>query len=113
MSDSRKPTDTVSDAEPTCPEPSAANPWRVELCWTPDQNSSHVSVYPSRAPLYAVWGLLNSGETLLAVAGEHGLTEEQVRVLDLLRREVAVDPRAYGIHADPPGSGSQTGGGAE
>lgn len=74
-------------------DPTASNPWTVTLCWTPEQNCGQVAVFPSRAPLSAVWGLLTAGEPPEVAAAEHGLTVQQVRVLDELRRHVAeVEP---------------------
>lgn len=68
-------------------DPSASEPWTVTLAWTPDQNLGRVSVMPSRAPVFAIIGLLQAGETHEAIAYDHGLTVEQVRVLAMLADE--------------------------
>lgn len=70
------------------PDPTAAAPWTVTLAWTPDQNFGAVSTLTGRAPLHAVMGLLNAGETVAVVAAEHGLSGEEVAVLDRLRQEL-------------------------
>lgn len=74
------------------PDPSAAAPWTVTLAWTPDQNGGAVATYPGRAPLHAVMGLLRAGEPVDAVAAEHGLSGEEVAVLDRLRHEIGDEP---------------------
>lgn len=68
--------------------PTARTPFTVTLCWTPDQNFGAVAVYPSRAPLAAVLGLLKAGETPANVAAEHGMDEDSVQVLSILVNEI-------------------------
>lgn len=69
------------------PEPTAADPWTVTLCWTPRQNYGQVSIWPGRGPVSAVWGLLTAGEDAATVAGEHHATPVEVQVLEQLRME--------------------------
>lgn len=88
-------------AGPVVGEPTAAVPWLVTLCWTPAQNHGRVSVWPGRAPVWSVWGLLAAGEDPDRVAAEHGLDLREVRVLDVLRRDAA-------DHLAPDDSGSET-----
>lgn len=76
------------------PQPTAEAPWRVELCWTTDQNFGAVSVAATRTPVYAIWGLLAAGEHLKTVAAECGCTEAEVWVLEQLRRETWGPPRS-------------------
>lgn len=68
-------------------DPTAAQPLTVTLCWTPDQNHGRVDVYPTRAPLESVLGLLYAGESHDDIALEYGLTREQVQVLAKLAAE--------------------------
>lgn len=74
------------------PDSTAAAPWTVTLAWTPDQNFGAVATLTGRAPLHAVLGLLHAGETAAVVAAEHGLSREEVAVLDRLRREFTDEP---------------------
>lgn len=69
-------------------EPTATNPHTITLCWTPEQNFGQVSVYPTRAPVYAVLGLLRAGEAPETVAHEHGLSVDEVRLLGRLADEL-------------------------
>lgn len=70
------------------PVPPATAPWTITLCWTPEQNSGRVSVFPSRSPLFAVLGLLRAGEDPVSVSAEFGLTETEARVLSVLVNEI-------------------------
>jgi uncharacterized protein (DUF433 family) len=68
-------------------EPTAADPWTVTLAWTPDQNHGYVSTLNGRAPIESVVGLIRGGEPLDRIAGEYGLTVEQVSVIARLAEE--------------------------
>lgn len=68
-------------------EPTARHPYKVTLCWTPDQNSGRVSVFPSRSPVRAIWGRLAAGEDPDLVAADYGCTPIEVAVLDVLRAD--------------------------
>lgn len=61
--------------------PTAADPWTVTIGWTPDQNFGRPCVMPSRAPLFAILGLMAAGEQPDVIAAEHDLTAEAVHVL--------------------------------
>lgn len=67
--------------------PTAASPWTVTLAWTPNQNLGAVSVLNGRAPVFAILGLLQAGETPEIVADEFGITLEQIEVLRRLADE--------------------------
>lgn len=68
--------------------PTARAPHTVTLCWTPEQNFGRVSCLNGRVPVSAVLGLLWAGEDHDAVAGEYGLSPEEVGVLAVLAREL-------------------------
>lgn len=72
--------------------PTPAAPWTVTLAWTPGQNFGAVATLTGRAPLHAVLGLLHAGEPVDVVAAEHGLSREEVAVLDRLRHELGDEP---------------------
>lgn len=72
--------------------PTASAPWTVTLAWTPAQNGGAVSVMPSRAPVYAVLGLLRAGEAPATVAAEFGITVEEVEVLRHLAEDLEDQP---------------------
>lgn len=76
---------------PACEdEPTATHPHRLELCWTPDQNTGTVSVFPRRYPVTAIIGQLRAGETAERVAVEYELTADQVRLLGRLAEQLGI-----------------------
>lgn len=81
------------------PEPTAANPHTITLCWSPEQNFGQVSLLSTRAPAPVVLGALRAGDTPETVAAEYGLSVDEVRLLQRFAEELVgtVLPRNEGV----------------
>ena len=64
------------------------DPHRVEVCWVEEQNFGRVSVFPNRAPVWAMIGRVRAGDDPNLVADDYGVPRSQFAVLVRLAGEL-------------------------